>query len=83
LGDRAQRGRKTVRQSATSSEANPYPAQADDERVVAQALENFRKRTAVDFSDCLILEIAKKAGHIPLATFDRDFGKMEGVQRLR
>jgi predicted nucleic-acid-binding protein len=54
-----------------------------DADVVAEALENFRKRTAVDFSDCLALGIAKKAGHIPIATFDRDFAKMEGVQRLR
>jgi predicted nucleic-acid-binding protein len=54
-----------------------------DSDVVAAALDNFRKRTAVDFSDCLVLGIAKKAGHIPLATFDRDFGKMEGVKRLQ
>ena len=32
---------------------------------VATALENFRKRPALGFSDCLILEIARKAG--PLA----------------
>ena len=54
-----------------------------DSDVVAEALENYRKRTAVDFSDCLALSIAKKAGHIPIGTFDRDFAKMEGVQRLR
>jgi predicted nucleic-acid-binding protein len=54
-----------------------------DADVVAEALENFQKRTAVDFSDCLVLGIAKKAGHIPIGTFDRDFVKMEGVQRLR
>jgi predicted nucleic-acid-binding protein len=54
-----------------------------DSDVVAEALENYRKRTAVDFSDCLVLSIAKKAGHIPIGTFDRDFAKMEGVQRLR
>lgn len=54
-----------------------------DSDVVAEALENFRRLTAVDFSDCLVLGIARKAGHIPVATFDRDFAKMEGVQRLR
>jgi predicted nucleic-acid-binding protein len=54
-----------------------------DSDAVAEALENYRKRTAVDFSDCLVLSIAKKAGHIPIGTFDRDFAKMEGVQRLR
>jgi predicted nucleic-acid-binding protein len=54
-----------------------------DSDVVSEALENYRRRTAVDFSDCLVLGIAKKAGHIPIGTFDRDFAKMEGVQRLR
>jgi predicted nucleic-acid-binding protein len=54
-----------------------------DSDVVAEALENFRRRTAVDFSDCLILGIARKVGHVPLGTFDRDFAKMDGVQRLR
>jgi predicted nucleic-acid-binding protein len=54
-----------------------------DSEVVSEALENYRKRTAVDFSDCLVLGIAKKAGHMPIGTFDRDFAKMEGVQRLR
>jgi predicted nucleic-acid-binding protein len=54
-----------------------------DSDVVTEALENYRRRTAVDFSDCLVLGIAKKAGHIPIGTFDRDFAKMEGVQRLR
>jgi predicted nucleic-acid-binding protein len=54
-----------------------------DSDVVAAALEHFRRRTAVDFSDCLALEIARKAGHIPIATFDRHFAKLDGVQRLR
>ncbi|HLZ98620.1 MAG TPA: PIN domain-containing protein [Steroidobacteraceae bacterium] len=54
-----------------------------DSDVVAEALENYRRRTAVDFSDCLVLGIAKKAGHIPIGTFDRDFAKIEGVERLR
>jgi predicted nucleic-acid-binding protein len=54
-----------------------------DSDIVAEALESFRRRTAVDFSDCLILGIARKAGHVPLGTFDRDFAKMDGVQRLR
>ncbi|MHB8477641.1 MAG: PIN domain-containing protein [Steroidobacteraceae bacterium] len=54
-----------------------------DSDIVAEALENFRQRTAVEFSDCLVLGIAKKAGHIPLATFDRDFAKLDGAQHLR
>ncbi len=34
------------------------------------------------FSDCLVLESARKAGHIPLGTFDRQLAKLEGAQRL-
>jgi|SRR5436305_3685088 len=50
--------------------------------VVAAALEHFRKRPVLGFSDCLILEVARKAGHLPLGTFDRDLGKLPGAQRL-
>jgi len=54
-----------------------------DADVVTAALGHYRKRPAVGFSDCLVLEIARKAGHIPIATFDRDFAKLDDVQRLR
>jgi predicted nucleic-acid-binding protein len=53
-----------------------------DADVVSAALTHFQKHPKVEFSDCLVLEIAKKAGHIPLATFDRDFAKVAGVQRI-
>ena len=53
-----------------------------DADVVKAALEQFRQRPALGFSDCLILEVARKAGHLPLGTFDRDLGKLEGAQRL-
>jgi predicted nucleic-acid-binding protein len=53
-----------------------------DADVVVAALANFRKRPSVGFSDCLILEIARKAGHIPLGTFDRDFAKLPETVRL-
>lgn len=53
-----------------------------DEDVVAAAVEQFRRRPAVGFSDCLMLEIARKAGHGPFGTFDRDLGKLPGAQRL-
>lgn len=51
--------------------------------VVASALHHYRSVSAVDFSDCLVLEIARKAGHLPVATFDRNFAKLESVQRLK
>jgi predicted nucleic-acid-binding protein len=53
-----------------------------DADVVSEALSQFRLHPKVDFSDCLALEIARKAGHIPLVTFDRDFAKLEDVERL-
>jgi predicted nucleic-acid-binding protein len=54
----------------------------EDANVVRAALNHFSQRRNVDFSDCLILEIARKAGHKPLATFDRDLAKVDGVQRI-
>jgi predicted nucleic-acid-binding protein len=53
-----------------------------DADVVSAALLHFQKHPKVEFSDCLVLEIAKKAGHIPVATFDRDFAKVAGAQRI-
>lgn len=53
-----------------------------DADVVTAALGHYRGRSAVDFSDCLVLEIARKAGHLPVATFDRNFAKLNDVQRL-
>ena len=53
-----------------------------DAEVVAAAVGQFRQYPKVGFSDCLMLEVARKAGHIPLATFDRDLGRIDGAQRL-
>ncbi len=53
-----------------------------DSDVVAVALDLFRSRPALGFSDCLMLELARKAGHLPLGTFDRDLGKVAGAQKL-
>lgn len=50
--------------------------------VVAEALSRFRKKPSLGFSDCLVLEVARKAGHLPLGTFDSDLGKLAGAQRL-
>jgi predicted nucleic-acid-binding protein len=52
-----------------------------DPDVVAGALAHFRRKPSVGFSDCLVLEIARKAGHLPLGTFDRDLGELDGAQR--
>jgi predicted nucleic-acid-binding protein len=53
-----------------------------DADVVVAALAQFRRRTSLSFSDCVVLEGARKAGHLPLGTFDRDLGKLEGAERL-
>jgi predicted nucleic-acid-binding protein len=53
-----------------------------DSEAVAAAVEHFRRRPRLGFSDCLVLEVARKAGHLPLGTFDRDLGKLDGVERL-
>ena len=49
--------------------------------VVTAALGHYRRRPPVEFSDCLVLEIARKAGHLPIATINRNFAKLDDVQR--
>lgn len=53
-----------------------------DPDAVAAALAHYRKRPTLSFADCLVLEVARKAGHVPLGTFDRELGKLDGAQRL-
>jgi predicted nucleic-acid-binding protein len=53
-----------------------------DPDVVRAALAHFRKKPSLGFSDCLILEVARAAGHVPMGTFDRELGKLAGAQRL-
>ena|SRR5687767_1744955 len=50
--------------------------------VVRSALDLFRARPTLGFSDCLMLRLAQKAGHLPLGTFDKSLAKLEGTQRL-
>ena len=53
-----------------------------DRDVVAAALEIFRSRPALGFTDCVLLEVARKAGHLPLGTCDRNLSKIEGTEKL-
>ena len=53
-----------------------------DPDVVSAALAHFRRKPTFGFSDCLLVEIARKAGHLPLGTFDRDLGKVDGAERV-
>ena len=53
-----------------------------DADVVASALESYQARPSLGFSDCMVLEIARKAGHLPLGTFDKGLAKLADVCRL-
>ena len=53
-----------------------------DADAVTAALERFKHRPSLGFSDCLVLEVARKAGYLPLSTFDRPLGKLDGAKAL-
>ena len=53
-----------------------------DSDAVTAAIARFRRRPALGFSDCLVLEVARKAGHVPLGTFDRSLASLDGVEKL-
>ena len=51
----------------------------EEPTVVRAALSLYQTQGKVQFEDCMILEIARRAGHLPLATFDKALGKAEGA----
>jgi predicted nucleic-acid-binding protein len=53
-----------------------------DSETVAAALELFREKPSLGFSDCLMLQLARKAGHLPLGTFNRGLAGIAGTQKL-
>jgi predicted nucleic-acid-binding protein len=53
-----------------------------DTEAVRAALQLFRKRPSLGFSDCLMLELARSAGHLPLGTFDGNLAKADGAVKL-
>jgi predicted nucleic-acid-binding protein len=53
-----------------------------DNETVAGALAELRRRPSLGFSDCLILEVARRSGHVPLGTFDRSLGKLADTERI-
>jgi predicted nucleic-acid-binding protein len=75
------RGREAIA-TAVEMLLNHQHLTVQDAETVAAAVEQFRQHPAVGFSDCLMVEVARKAGHVPLGTFDRDLGKIDGAQRL-
>ena len=54
----------------------------EDSSVVEAALALFVGHAKLSFTDCLVLEIARKAGHTPLGTFDKALGKLPGAKAL-
>jgi predicted nucleic-acid-binding protein len=76
---------RSAEQVATAIEMllNHNDLTLQDADVVTAALEQFRKRPALGFSDCLVLEISRKAGHLPLGTFDRNLAKLDGAQLVQ
>lgn len=52
-----------------------------DAPLVQRALTNYRAGNA-DFSDCLILEIARRENELPLGTFDARLARLEGARKL-
>ena len=53
-----------------------------DRTSVAAALASFRTHPKLGFADCLMVEVARAAGHAPLGTFDKGLAKVEGAVRL-
>jgi predicted nucleic-acid-binding protein len=53
-----------------------------DAEVVAAALEHYRENPRMSFADGLVLEVARRAGHLPLGTFDRQLARLAGAQKL-
>lgn len=47
--------------------------------VVEAALDTFHDHSKVTLADCLIVEIARKAGHEPVGTFDRALSALPGA----
>ena len=53
-----------------------------DADTVAAALAHFKGRPSLGFSDCLVLAIARKAGRVPLGTFDKALAALPDAHRL-
>ncbi len=53
-----------------------------DGEIVSAALESYKHRSQGGFVDCLVLEIARKAGHVSLGAFDRELAKLGGTVLL-
>ena len=52
------------------------------EEAVRRAHAAFEQDWSVVFSDCIIVEAARKSGHLPVGTFEKAMSRVEGAQGL-
>ncbi len=50
--------------------------------IVGEALADYRSAHRAGFSDCLILAVARAAGHTPLGTFDKGLARLKDTELL-
>ncbi|MCG8557546.1 MAG: type II toxin-antitoxin system VapC family toxin [Proteobacteria bacterium] len=50
--------------------------------VIERALAVYLQQPKLGFSDCLIVEIARSAGHTPLGTFDLGLARVDAAVRV-
>ena len=53
-----------------------------DEDVIRGTRSAFERDRSAGFTDCLIIEAARKAGCLPVGTFDKAMSRIDGVHRL-
>lgn len=71
------RGRAEVGSALATLLDHQSPALQDTD-VVQAALSVFKKSRSVGFSDRLVVENARRVGHLPLGTFDEALGALDG-----
>jgi predicted nucleic-acid-binding protein len=49
---------------------------------VRGALADFSAKREVGFTDCLVVAIARKNGHVPIGSFDKKLSKLGDAQAL-
>lgn len=75
---------RSAREIATAVEILLYHKDLvlQDPEAVAAALKHFQQRPSAGFADCLMLELARKSGNLPLGTFDRNLSRLDGAEKL-
>ena len=53
-----------------------------DADAIRTALSEFKAHPKVDLVDCMIVAIARKAGHTPVGTFDKALGRIDAVASI-